>query len=322
MSNHKVSLLPVICLAVCLSAFASSEGSFQRTLQVNGPARIDLTTGSGNVNVHTGSSGQVQITGRVKVTNWFGGDSEKQLKTITDNPPIQQSGNDIRIGNSGTSELFHNVSISYDLVVPPDTHLHSHTGSGNQTIEGLRGLLEAESGSGNLKISDIGNTVRADTGSGDIRVQRVKGDVRVKAGSGSIEATDIAGGFEGQTGSGHIDLDQSAPGAVRAETGSGGMELRGVNGSLEATAGSGNISADGNPTGSWSVRTGSGGVRLKLASSSAFDLDAHTSSGSISVSQPVTVQGTIGRKELRGKVRGGGVPIEIKTGSGNIDISD
>ncbi|HXY16334.1 MAG TPA: DUF4097 family beta strand repeat-containing protein [Terriglobales bacterium] len=320
MPKPKFPLVLMVCLACCLPAFASSEGDFHRTLQVSGAVSLAVTTGSGNVNVRTGGSGQVQVTGHVKVSNWFGGDSEKQLKTIVDNPPIQQSGNDIRIGNSGTSELFHNVSISYDLVVPPDTRLHSHTGSGNQTIEGLHGSVEVESGSGELKISDIQDTVRATTGSGDIRMERVKANVHAKAGSGSIQAAEVAGGFEGQTGSGHIELDQSAPGAVRAETGSGGMELRGVNGSLEATAGSGEISADGNPTGSWSVHTGSGGVRLKLASSAAFDLDAHTSSGSISVSQPVTVQGTIGRKELRGKVHGGGVPVEVRTGSGNIQI--
>jgi DUF4097 and DUF4098 domain-containing protein YvlB len=57
-----------------------------------------------------------------------------------------------------------------------------------------------------------------------------------------------------------------------------------------------------------------------LASEAGFDLDAHTSSGSISVSQPVTVQGSMGRKELRGKVHGGGVPVEVETGSGNIEI--
>jgi len=318
------SLILAACfIAACLQtlpASASSEGSFQRTLQVTGPVSIDLITGSGSVNVRTGSSGQVQITGRVKVTNWFGMESEERVKNITNNPPIQQSGNDIRIGHGADSELFHNVSISYDLIVPSDTRLHSHTGSGNQTIEGLHGAVEAESGSGGLRISDTGDTVRTDTGSGDIYIERVKGNVRAKAGSGSIHATDVAGGFEGRTGSGHIELDQTAPGAVRAETGSGGMELRGVNGSLDASAGSGTISADGNPTGSWTVHTGSGSVRLKLASSAAFDLDAHTSSGSISVSQPVTVQGTIGRKELRGKVRGGGVPVEVRTGSGNIEI--
>jgi DUF4097 and DUF4098 domain-containing protein YvlB len=322
--KRDTSLTLAACfIAACLQtlpASASAEGSFQRTLQVNGPVSIDLTTGSGSVNVRTGSSGEVQITGRVKVTNLFGGDSQGRVKQITDNPPIQQSGNDIRIGHSSNPELFRSVSISYDLVVPADTRLHSHTGSGNQNIEGLHGTVEAESGSGGLKISDIGDTVRADTGSGDIRIERVKGNVRAKAGSGSIRASEVAGGFEARTGSGHIELDQVAPGAVRAETGSGGMELRGVNGSLEASAGSGTISADGNPTGSWTVHTGSGDVRLKLVSSAAFDLDAHTSSGSISVSQPVTVQGTIGRKELRGKVHGGGVPVEVKTGSGNIEI--
>jgi DUF4097 and DUF4098 domain-containing protein YvlB len=325
MSYKRHASLPVAAcfIAACLQtlpASASAEGSFQRTLQVNGPVSIDLTTGSGSVNVRTGSSGQVQITGRVKVTNWLGSSSEERVKRITDNPPIQQSGNDIRIGHSVDLEMFHSISISYDLVVPADTRLHSHTGSGNQNIAGLRGVVEADSGSGGLKISDIGDTVRADTGSGDIRIERVKGNVRAKAGSGSIHAEDVAGGFEGRTGSGHITLDQTGPGAVRAETGSGGMELRGVNGSLQASAGSGTISADGNPTGSWNVHTGSGSVRLKLASSAAFDLDAHTSSGSISVSQPVTVQGTIGRKELRGKVHGGGVPVEVKTGSGNIEI--
>jgi hypothetical protein len=28
----------------------------------------------------------------------------------------------------------------------------------------------------------------------------------------------------------------------------------------------------------------------------------------------------MGRKDIRGKVRGGGVPVEVETGSGNIDI--
>ncbi|MGH9501142.1 MAG: DUF4097 family beta strand repeat-containing protein [Terriglobales bacterium] len=313
----------LVVLLACMQALpaaASAEGSFQRTLTVTGPANIDLTTGSGNVRVRTGGSGQVEISAHIKVTNWFGGDGERRVQEIQKNFPIQQSGNDIRIGHSNDSELFHNVSISYELVVPAETQLRSRTGSGGQTIEGLQGEVDIQTGSGGLKVSDIGNTVRAETGSGDVEVDRVKGNVRARTGSGSIHANDIGGGFEAHTGSGHITLEQTAAGAVRAETGSGGMELRGVKGSLEATAGSGTITAEGDPTGSWMVHSGSGSIHLKLASAAGFDLDAHTSSGSISVSQPVTVQGTMGRRELRGKVRGGGVPIEVETGSGNIEI--
>jgi DUF4097 and DUF4098 domain-containing protein YvlB len=314
-----IVVLGLSCLQP-VPAAAASEGSFQRTLQVTGPVTLDLTTGSGSVNVRTGSSSQVEITGHIKTTNRFGGDADARVKQIEANPPIEQSGNDIRIGYVTDSELLRNISISYELVVPAETRLHSHTGSGSQSVEGTRRELEIESGSGTLKISDIGDTVRAQTGSGGIEIDRVKGNVRIKAGSGSIRATDIAGGFEGHTGSGHITLEQTASGSVRAATGSGGMELRGVHGSLEAEAGSGTITAEGNPTGSWTVHSGSGNIHLKLASDAGFDLDAHTSSGSISVSQPVTVQGSMGRKELRGKVRGGGVPVEVETGSGNIEI--
>lgn len=324
--RRMLSTIPAVCLLLgllCLqsvSAAAAAEGSFQKTLQVNGTANIDLSTGSGSVHVRAGNSGQVQITGHVKVTNWFGGDAQQRVQAIVNQPPIQQNGNDIRIGHVDDSELFHNVSISYELVVPAETKLRSHTGSGSQDIQGLNDELEVQTGSGGLKISDIGAAVRADAGSGDIALDQVRGSVRAKTGSGSIHATQISGGFEGNTGSGHIVLEQTAAGEVRAETGSGGMELRGVQGSLEATAGSGDIRAEGNPTGSWTLRTGSGGVHMKLASSAGFDLNARTSSGSISVSQPVTVQGTINRKELHGKVHGGGVPVDVETGSGNIEI--
>lgn len=324
MKLHRVlfallSVLGLICIQASPAA-ASAEGSFQRSLSVTGAVNLDVTTGSGSIHVRTGGSNTVEVTGHIKANDWFGGNAEEKVRRLQSNPPIQQSGNIIRIGHIDDPELRHNVSISYELVVPAQTQMHASTGSGSQTVDGIRGPLDVSTGSGGVTVSNIADTVRADAGSGNLEISHVKGNVRAKTGSGSIAATDIGGGFEGQTGSGRITLEQSAPGAVRADTGSGGMELRGVNGSLDARAGSGTIRAEGNPTGSWNVRTGSGSVRLRLASAGGFDLDAHTSSGSISVAQPVTVQGTLGRKQIRGKVRGGGVPVEIETGSGNIDI--
>jgi DUF4097 and DUF4098 domain-containing protein YvlB len=148
----------------------------------------------------------------------------------------------------------------------------------------------------------------------------VRGDVHAKTGSGSIRGMEIGGGFEAETGSGRIQVQQSAPGAVRLKTGSGGIEARGVRGSLEARAGSGEITAEGEPRGGWIVQSGSGSVRLRLAMDAAFDLNAHTSSGSISMNRPVTVQGLINRKEIRGRVHGGGPQVEVRTSSGNIEI--
>ncbi len=307
---------------ICLQPLPANaaEGSFQRTLQVTGPVNLEVTTGSGSIQVRTGSPSQVQITGHIKSTNFFSGNAEERVKRIEANPPIQQNGNDIRIGHIDDPELRHDISISYELIVPPETQLHSHTGSGNQRIEGIQKTLEADTGSGGLNISSIGSTVRVGTGSGNINIDHVKGNVRAKAGSGSIAATDIGGGFEAQTGSGRVTLEQTAPGAVRVDTGSGGIELHGIKGSLDAKTGSGTIRAEGDPTGAWTVHTGSGGVQLRFPPDAAFDLDAHTSSGSVTVDHPITVQGSLGRKQVRGKVRGGGVPVEVETGSGNIEI--
>ncbi len=312
-------LIGIAALALCTLPASAAEGTFDRTLQVNGAVNLQIETGSGSINVRTGSSSEVRVTGHIRSSDWMGS-AEDRVKKLESNPPIQQSGNDIRIGHIDDPDLRRNISISYDVVVPASTQLRSTTGSGNQEISGISESLEASTGSGSLKISRIGSSVHAHSGSGNIDVDGAGGSVWVRTGSGSIHATGVAGGFDGETGSGHLTLEQTSPGSVRAETGSGGLDLHNVHGSLQAQAGSGNIKAEGEATGGWMVHTGSGSVQLRLPQNASFDLDAHTGSGSINLSHPVTVQGSIGKKEVRGKVGGGGVPIEVQTGSGNIEI--
>ncbi len=322
--SFRVSILIVTAVVAGygLPASASARGQFDRTLNVTGAVNLQVETGSGSIDVRTGSSNQVKVTGRIYASEWMfsGGDSEQRVKKIESNPPIQQSGNDIRIGHIDDPELRRNISISYEIEVPASTQLRASSGSGSENISGVAGPVEANAGSGSLKIYNIGSGIRAHTGSGDIEINGSKGSVYARTGSGSIHAMDVAGGFDGETGSGHLVLEQSAPGSVRAETGSGGLELHHLRGSLQAQVGSGNIRADGEATGEWNLHTGSGSVELRLPQNASFDLNAHTGSGSINLSHPVAVQGTIGRKEVRGKVGNGGVPVEVQTGSGNIVI--
>lgn len=270
--------LSVFLLLVGTLAFAA-EGSFQRTLQVSGPADLDVQTGSGNITVHTGGGNTVQVNGTIK---GHGFDADERIRQLESNPPIEQDGNNIRVGHV-SSDLLQNISISYDITVPAATSLHAQTGSGNETIEGIRGPAEVRTGSGSIQITNLAGEVRASTGSGSITLENIRSSVNAHTGSGSIRASGIAGAFDGRTGSGEIHLE-------------------------------------GQPTSEWRLHTGSGGVTVRLPAEAAFDLAAHTGSGSISVDQPVTVQGTLGRHELRGKVRGGGTLVELETGSGNIHV--
>jgi DUF4097 and DUF4098 domain-containing protein YvlB len=324
MKPHRLGLAIasfVLAGLLTVTASASSEGSFQRTLKVNGSVELEVETGSGNIDIRTGSSDQVLVTGHIRANNWFGGDNAaEKVKRIESNPPVQQSGNDIRIGHIDDPSLKRNISISYELVVPADTRVHSRTGSGNQNATGLRGAADLQTGSGNVVFSNIGSTVRAESGSGNIQADHINGNVRAKSGSGDIRISDLSGGLEAESGSGNITMAQASAGSVRAQTGSGDVELRGVKGSLEATTGSGTLRAEGDPTGAWRLHTGSGSVHVRFPSQASYDLYAHTGSGGITVGPPITVQGTVNKHEMRGKVGGGGVPVELETGSGEIEI--
>jgi len=285
-----------------------ASGSFEESLSVDGPILLDVSTGSGSIKITTNDSGRAEIKGQIKVGGgWlFSGRSTSEKQALVDqlesNPPISLVDGRLVVGHIKDKAYKRNVSISYEIVVPSGTEVISHTGSGSQSITGVAGPVEARTGSGKVTLTDIGGAVNARTGSGAIR------------------ANEIAGAFEAHTGSGSVRLTQIAPGDVVVTTGSGSSELHGIVGSLRVKAGSGGIEVDGQQNGNWSVDTGSGSVRITLPGDAAFKLDAQTGSGGITIDHPLTIQGKISKKHLRGDVRGGGDQLTIETGSGGILI--
>ncbi len=325
-SFRNTAILPaLLALSTLLAAPGRAEvaeGSFARTLKVTGPVDLDVKTGSGDIDVRTGDASSVSVRGRIRVHDrrYSREEAERKVQYLESNPPVEQDGNRVRVGHIEDPALRRGVSISYEITVPAETRVTSHTGSGNQTLTGVRGPVRAETGSGNIRASSIGDTLRAHSGSGDLELDSINGDVYAETGSGNIRAMGIEGAFVGSTGSGDVKVHQTAAGSVKVETGSGNAEVSGARGSLELGTGSGNISATGEPSGAWKLEAGSGNVTLRLPSQAAFDLHAHTGSGSIESDHPITVQGKLNRHELRGKVRGGGALVEVGTGSGNIRI--
>ena len=321
--NHAITTAVLAGALIVLgpALLMAAQGSFDRTLQVNGPVDLQITTGSGGIHVRAGGSGSVQVHGTIKANSHWGGLSpEEKVRQLEANPPIEQEGNTIRIGHIENSELRQNVSISYDVVVPAETRLRAETGSGDLSVDGIQGPLKTQTGSGGIHVAHISGEAHAETGSGDIKLEEVQGNVTASTGSGSIRASGVAGEFTGETGSGDVRLEQSAPGRVKVSTGSGDVVLAGVNGPVRVETGSGGIKAEGQLTGDWRLETGSGGVTVTVPSSAAFDLHAHTDSGKISTNRPITMQGTLSRNDNRGKVGSGGYLLEVKTGSGDIHI--
>src|SRR5437867_2621224 len=93
-------LITAVTLTIwTLPAQGAARGEFARTLQVNGAVNLQVETGSGSIDVRTGSSSEVRVVGHIWANEWFSGNAEERVKRLESNPPIQQSGNDIRIGH-------------------------------------------------------------------------------------------------------------------------------------------------------------------------------------------------------------------------------
>ncbi|MDH3275681.1 MAG: DUF4097 domain-containing protein [Gammaproteobacteria bacterium] len=313
--NSTPSIKILALCGILLSGFwagnaIGATGTFHQVLSVDGPLLLDVSTGSGSIEISSGSAQSVEVTGHIRVGNGsffglFGRSSGKQQELVDqleNEPPISLVDGHLKVGHLKKPAFKGNVSISYEIVVPAGTEVISHTGSGAQTISEVAGPVEAQTGSGRITLTDIGGAVNARTG------------------SGAIQADQIAGAFEAHTGSGSVRLTQVAPGDVVVTLGSGSSTLHGVVGSLHVEGGSGRIDIDGQQQGDWNIDTGSGSVRIKLPEDAAFNLDAHSGSGGITVDHPLTVQGKMSKRHMRGEVRGGGDRLTVETGSGGIRI--
>jgi len=291
--------------ALAVPAAASVVATFDRNYQVGGPVNLEIYTHSGDIVVRNGPAGQVAIHGKIGVSrNWpFGSDKRTpEVDELQKNPPVQQNGNSIRIDYTNV----HNIWIDYEITVPTETTVRTRAGSGDVTLEGLRGNMDLQSGSGDFTLRNLTGEVHLDTSSGDVRAEQIAGPVEARAGSGNIR------------------VEESGAGDIDVHTGSGNIALRGMNGALRAEAGSGDLRIEGTQTGTCEIRTGSGDVELRLPSQAAFDLELSTSSGTLTVDQPVmtTVQGRVEetRRSISGKIRGGGKLVTVHTGSGDVHI--
>ncbi len=295
------------------------RGSFDRTLTVSGPVELQVATGSGDVRIAPGTTGEVRIHGEIHARGWTDADARQKLQQIESNPPISQDNNLIRVG--GSSGGLGQVSIDYTISVPANTELHSRQGSGNVDAAGIQGPANFVAGSGNINASSIGGDVQAVAGSGNVTISGVQGQTQVTAGSGEIVIRDAKGPVRAHGGSGNIEVSQPSD-AVVAETGSGDIRVDGATADLRARTGSGNVSISGNPGASnyWDLHASSGDVSLRVPSNASFHLYAHSGSGDIRAQVPIVMEGSAGKHELRAHIGDGKARVEIETSSGNITL--
>jgi hypothetical protein len=143
------------------------------------------------------------------------------------------------------------------------------------------------------------------TGDGNIRVESVRGTHRIETNDGDVRLRDLEG-------------------SLRASTHDGNVNVSGTFDLLELRTGDGDVDAEvsksSTPKLAWTIRSGDGNVRLRLPDDFRADLSAQTGDGNVRVAFPLDTSELRSEHAVRGKINGGGVPLELHTGDGDISL--
>jgi hypothetical protein len=220
MRSNLAKLLVVLLLPALAAGCAEAERHDEDASFGNEVQSLGIDVGSGDVTLWGGDVALVTVTARIE------GPSNHLAHSVTD-------------GHLTLSDACHEDPCSVDITatLPSGVPVELHTGSGDISIDDMRGTLTLRTGSGDIEGWDLGGAeLDADTGSGDVdlAVADPAERIHVHTGSGDV-ALDVPSGsydLRVETGSGErafhaVTNDPGAPGTIEIATGSGDVTVTG-----------------------------------------------------------------------------------------------
>jgi DUF4097 and DUF4098 domain-containing protein YvlB len=162
----------------------------------------------------------------------------------------------------------------FEITVPVNARVSARATSGDISITGAKGGVEAQTQSGDVTIEDIGDMIDLKTYSGDIIARGLMGNVSVSTLNGDVTISDAKGDLEATSVSGDLDLRNVVARYVRAKSTSGDISF---DGSVDST-------------GRYELASHSGGVYVTVPQNTGALLTVSTYSGSIDSDFPITLK--------------------------------
>ena len=298
---------------------AAQTFMFERSFPATASTRLDVTTNRGKITVHAGATADVVVVGRVSLrVAWNSpGNAVALARSTANQPPVEQTGDTIRLQIPRNGRTRRAVTIAYEVLVPAGIRVVTHSESGETRVDGVRGTVSVRTQSGAITLADLGAT-RVDTGSGAVSIDGA-GPLSVTTSSSGIEMTRISGNLDVRTQSGRVTAALVNEGDVDVETGSSAITIDGVDGGLAASTQSGRVRVSGNPRRVWQVTTGSSAIDAEFSASAAFTLDATSGSGSVKT-ENLIVRGETDTRSAVGSIGGGGPTVRLTSRSGSITL--
>jgi hypothetical protein len=299
---------------------------------------LDVRSDPGGVSITAGSSTAVRIQAVIKPR--YGrldfDLAEANIRALEKDPPIEQAGDNIRVGYVKDPALLRGVTIHFEIETPRQTHVRAYTRSGGIQIDGIMGPAETKTESGRTEINNVTSEIKVNGNSGAVAVRNAGGPVFARTQSGGIELSSIKGSVQAATTSGRTRIS-GVLGEIYSTTNSGTISIDGAKGGVVAHNRSGRIDVF-QLGGAVHAQTESGAIRISqvspapiraFAESGAINvtlagggylIDARSHSGKISGSVVTASQHKAGPHSFKTQIGSGGPLVDLDTRSSQINI--
>lgn len=293
-----LAIFVLVCISTPLT-YAADIG-FHKTLTASGTVALNVCSNSGLIHVTGMDGNKIQISATIHKSNWHAVGNSDEMKRIAAGPPIQQTGNTVKVGTCGPN-VQQNIDIDYEITVPKNSTVIAMNAAGPIHVESIDGHVRART-RGDIAVNGVGAESMLVTSSGNLDIQGAHGMLLARTLAGTLNIHDC-------------DVSNS-----QLRVGTGNITASNLKGGVRAETGNGNISMAGLPTSDWMMRTDKGTIQFQADGNAKFELDAETGSGTIDSTLPSPLSGHITNGVLRGPVRGGGPVVKMYTGDGNITL--
>ena len=290
-----------ILLAAALAAAAPATAQQRAQARDEGyESRIDTTytfDKRGSVVLSVGS-------GEIVVTGW--NRDQIRVRARSERSAIRMDATPTRL--SLDLQRMRGGDTRFEVTVPYGVRVSARATSGDITVTGTKGSVEASAQNGDVVVEDAAEVVDLRSMSGDIMARTIAGNIEVNTLNGEVALADVRGEVEATSVSGDLDLRNVIARYVRARSTSGDVVF---DGGVDAA-------------GRYELASHSGSVFLTIPQATGALLTLATYSGTIDSDFQITLKpgehGIGVSKRFTFEIGKGDARISVESFSGDITI--
>ena len=151
--------IAILLVLVSAPAALAETTSIEMDIAISDAAVLDVSVDDGTVEVKGADVDHVTVHARIDVDDRL--TSVDPIKAgsiagaIKRSPPIHADGDRITITSLKKRTHQRYVTMAYEIVVPRNTNVTVHSATGNVTVSGVSGPVEATSGSGEVTVAAV-----------------------------------------------------------------------------------------------------------------------------------------------------------------------